>query len=47
MTYPGATRQNIIDFVIIASTGNASDFGDVSVVNVNSVGTMSDSHGGL
>ena len=47
VTYPGATRQNIIDFVIIASTGNASDFGDVSVVNVNSVGTMSDSHGGL
>ena len=47
VTYPGATRQNVIDFVNIATTGNASDFGDVAVVNVNSVGTMSDSHGGL
>ena len=47
VTYPGATRQNIIDFVNIATTGNASDFGDVAVVSVNSVGTMSDSHGGV
>jgi len=47
VTYPGATRNNIIDFVNIATTGNASDFGDVAVVNVNSIGTMSDSHGGL
>ena len=47
VTYPGATRNNIIDFVNIATTGNASDFGDVAVVTVNSVGTMSDSHGGL
>jgi len=47
VTYPGATRQNIIDFVNIATTGNAKDFGDIAVVNVNSVGTMSDSHGGL
>ena len=47
VTYPGATRQNIIDFVNIAATGHASDFGDIAVVNVNSVGTMSDSHGGL
>ena len=47
VTYPGATRQNIIDFVNIATTGNAKDFGDMAVVNVNSVGTMSDSHGGL
>ena len=47
VTYPGATRQNIIDFVNIATTGNAKDFGDIAVVNTNSVGTMSDSHGGL
>ena len=47
VTYPGATRQNIIDFVNIATTGNAKDFGDIAVVNVNSIGTMSDSHGGL
>ena len=38
---------NTIQFVTIATTGNATDFGDVAVVNVNSVGTMSDSHGGL
>ena len=47
VNYPNVVRHNIIDFVTIATTGNASDFGDIAVVNVNSVGTMSDSHGGL
>ena len=37
----------IIDFVTFTTTGNAIDSGYLAVVNVNSVGTMSDSHGGV
>ena len=41
---------NIIDYVTIASTGNAIDFGDVSYAGVDGMtygGGCSDSHGGL
>ena len=40
------TRTNTIDFVTIASTGNAADFGDLTVSRRAS-GGASDSHGGL
>jgi len=42
----GNTRYNIIDYVTIASTGNASDFGDLGAYPANSAGT-SNAHGGL
>ena len=38
---------NTIDKVTIASTGNATDFGDASTNNGNTVKATSDSHGGL
>ena len=40
------TRSNTIDFVIIASTGDAQDFGDLTITRRAS-GGASDSHGGL
>ncbi len=45
-TTPSATRVNTIDYVIIASTGNAQDFGDLLEINYGLTG-CSDSHGGL
>ena len=39
-------RTNVIDYVILASTGNASDFGDLLENSLNNTGA-SDSHGGL
>jgi hypothetical protein len=39
-------RTNVIDYVILASTGNASDFGDLNEKCLNGTGA-SDSHGGL
>ena len=43
---------NIIDYVEIASLGNAQDFGDLTIPldgssNFNSTATISDCHGGL
>ena len=43
---PSATKINNIEFVTISSTGNAQDFGDLSLPR-NSFGGLSDSHGGL
>ena len=45
---PGSspTRFNVIDYVTIASAGNAQDFGDLSQ-NRRAGGGASDSHGGL
>ena len=45
---PGSpiTPQNIIDYVTIASTGNAKDFGDLTQAR-QYPGACSDSHGGL
>ena len=39
-------RLNSIDYVTIASTGNAQDFGDLTGER-NSSGSASDSHGGI
>ena len=39
---------NSIDFVTIATAGNASNFGDISFgLNMRGIGALSDSHGGL
>ena len=38
--------SNVIDFITIASTGDATDFGDITAARRGLVGT-SDSHGGL
>ena len=40
-------KTNIIDFVTIATTGDAADFGDVSVTESALGAAGSDSHGGL
>ena len=40
------TYVNTIDYVTIASTGNAKDFGDLTTARIFYGGT-SDSHGGL
>ena len=39
------TNYNVIDYVSIASTGNAADFGDMS--NFDGGGATSNAHGGL
>ena len=44
--YVSPTGTNRIDYVTIATTGNASDFGDVTVARYSGSG-FSDSHGGL
>ena len=46
-TNPGTGSTNVIDFITIASTGNAQDFGDL-LQDINRSGAgASDSHGGL
>ena len=42
----GGAAQNNIDYITIATTGNAQDFGDLNYVTREGVG-FSDSHGGL
>ena len=47
---PNSTDTNTVDFIEIATTGNATDFGDISRDNNDSNrenGGCSDSHGGL
>ena len=49
---PGPNGVNIIDFVEIATLGNAADFGDTDVVGADNgvirpTGTSSNGHGGL
>ena len=44
--HSGDVKLNTIDFVIIATTGNAKEFGDLLSVNYGNSGS-SDSHGGL
>ena len=39
-------RQNVVDFVTIASTGNATDFGDLTQAHGSSE-AVGDAHGGL
>ena len=43
---PGYTKQNKIDKVTIASTGNASDFGDLTVTR-RGIGSANNFHGGI
>ena len=43
--YASPTMVNVIDYITIASTGNAIDFGDVATAT--STDGQSDSHGGL
>ena len=38
---------NIIDYITIASTGNATDFGDLYTNQTFYLSACSDSHGGL
>lgn len=40
------TSHNIIQFITIATSGNATDFGDITQPNQKMAG-CSDSHGGL
>ena len=42
---PTALRD--MQFITIATTGNAQDFGDLSIGRRNGMGGLSDSHGGL
>ena len=49
---PGPNAVNVIDFVEIATTGNAADFGDTDVAGatngiIRPTGTSSNAHGGL
>ena len=37
-TQPGGESSNVIDYITIASTGNATDFGDLSAIKNNSGG---------
>ena len=47
-TASGGTNDNRIDYVTIATAGNAQDFGDLSSGNIHGRGAaLSDSHGGL
>ena len=43
---PGGAALNTLDYITIATTGNAQDFGDLSYVTRSGCG-LSDSHGGL
>ena len=45
--YVPGSNLNSIDFVTIATTGNASDFGDLTQDLMRGIGALSDSHGGL
>ena len=40
------TKINVIDFITIANTSNATDFGDLTQAR-NSMSCGSDAHGGL
>ena len=40
------TSSDVIDYVTIASTGDAADFGDLTLARIQIIGT-SQSHGGL
>ena len=46
-TTDGSDTVNVINFIQIATTGNAQDFGDLSEGRRNGMGGLSDSHGGL
>ena len=41
------TSQNVMDYITIASTGNATDFGDNIASKNQGTGVTSNSHGGI
>ena len=43
----GTTHLNIIDYITIGSTGNATDFGDLQAAKKQCIGATSNAHGGL
>jgi len=43
----GETYSNEIEYITIASTGDATDFGDLTVTVTRGQGTASNAHGGL
>ena len=43
---PADANTNVMEFITIASTGNAADFGDL-LSAARQLGGISDSHGGL
>ena len=45
-TTDGGTNKNILEYITIASTGNATDFGDLTSARNSGCG-LSDTHGGL
>ena len=45
-TTDGGAEKNILEFITIATTGNATDFGDLNYSSRDGCG-LSDSHGGL
>ena len=45
-TSDGGAEKNIIEYITIASTGNATDFGDLTSLSHSGCG-LSDTHGGL
>ena len=44
---PSKTTSNVVDYITIASAGNAIDWGDFVDSGSQTMGNMSDSHGGL
>jgi hypothetical protein len=44
-SFTGTTAQNIIEFITIANTGNATDFGDLSIKHYNMGGLSSNTRG--
>ena len=46
-TSPAVTVVDTVDYITIATLGNASDFGDLTQARTYGYGGMSDSHGGL
>ena len=44
-TQPGGSYVNSVSYITIASTGNASDFGDTSLIRANSATTSSSTRG--
>jgi len=45
--YVSPAYVNNLNYITIATTGNASDFGDMSIARSDWDGACSDSHGGL
>ena len=40
-------KKNVMDYVTVASTGNASDFGDLSANAIRRPQATSSAHGGI